>query len=187
MPDSSVASRYAVAMIEVAEESGVIEQVGKDLANFTAMVEAHDGMLLAAFSNPSIRKKERHAVLEDLLPRLNAHHLTGNFLRLVNEKNRLGITSHITTAYHDLAYDLAGRIKVIVETAEPMSPPVEAEVQEALARTTGKRVILRTVVDPALIGGLVARIGGKVYDSSIRTRLENIRQVLIRSQVPGQA
>ena len=87
----------------------------------------------------------------------------------------------------ELADAKAGRIRVTVETAEPMTPQVQAEVQAALARATGKDVILRTQVVPELIAGLVARVDGKVYDSSLRTRLQSLKQALIASPLVAEA
>ena len=187
MPENSVAQRYAVAMIEVADELGIIEQVGSDLGGFADLVEAHDGLLKAAFSNPGFSVEERRAVLDDLLPKLEAHGTTANFLRLVNDKGRLGLAEEIAEAFGELADAKAGRIRVTVETAEPMTPQVQAEVQAALARATGKDVILRTQVVPELIAGLVARVDGKVYDSSLRTRLQSLKQALIASPLVAEA
>ncbi|MFT4623655.1 MAG: F-type H+-transporting ATPase subunit delta [Myxococcota bacterium] len=187
MPENSVAKRYAVAMIEVAEELGAIEQVGRDLSAFASMVEAHEGMLKAAFVNPAFTVDERRGVLEALLPRLEAHPTTLSFLRLVNDKHRLGLAQAIADSYAHLADAKAGRVRVTVETAEPMTPQIQAEVEAALTRTTGKQVILRTEVVPELIAGLVARVDGKVYDSSLRTRLQNLKQALMTSPATGAA
>jgi F-type H+-transporting ATPase subunit delta len=93
----------------------------------------------------------------------------------------------IAQAYRAQADERAGRVKVSVTTAEPMSPQIEAEVRTALEASTGKTVTLEAHVDPDLIGGMVARVGGKVYDSSIRTRLLDIRQSLIVSRSPAEA
>jgi F-type H+-transporting ATPase subunit delta len=187
MPENSVAQRYAVAMIEVADELGIIEQVGGDLNDFADLVEAHDGLLKSSFSNPGFTVDERRAVLDALIPRLEVHAMTANFLRLVNDKSRLSLAEDIAEAYGGLADQKAGRVKVLVETAEPLTPQVHAEVQAALAKSTGKQVTLRTKVVPSLIAGLVVRVDGKVYDSSLRTRLDNLKQALISSPAVGEA
>jgi len=187
MSDVSVARRYAVAMIEVASNDNAIDQVGADLHGFNALLDAHDGKLRHTLCTPLFSADERTNVLEALLPKLGLHPLSLNFLKLVNGKGRLPAIGEIAVAYGDLADKRAGRVKVRVTTAEPMSPQIEAEVKAAMEKSTGKTVILATDVDPELIGGMVARVGGKVYDSSVRTRLESIKLTLLNAQNPGQA
>ena len=187
MPDVSVARRYAQAMIELASEAGVVDRVGQDLATFVALLDANDGLLRNALFNPVFTTEERQGVLDQVVPRLGLHELSANLIFLVNDKSRLPYLGDIASNYGDLADERAGRVKVEVATAEPMSPQIEAEVRAALEKATGKSVILSTHVDKALIGGMVARVGGKVYDSSLRTRLRNMRQALLRSPVVAEA
>jgi F-type H+-transporting ATPase subunit delta len=93
------------------------------------------------------------------------------------------IVPAIALAYRDIADERAGRQRVTVQTAEPLSPQLQAEVRSALESTTGKTVILKTEVHPELIGGLVARVGDIVYDSSIRTRLEQMKLALLNTPI----
>ncbi len=187
MPEISVARRYAQAMIDVAAEADAVERIGDDLKRFVTLLDAHDGQLRAAMCTPVFTVEERSAVLDALLPRLDAHPLAASFLRLANDKRRLPIIDDIAATYASLANARAGRVSVTVSTAEPMSPQIELAVKDAMARVTGKEVLLDSSVDASLIGGMVARVGGKVYDSSIRTRLEGIKVALLRSQTPGIA
>ncbi len=187
MSEVSVARRYAVAMIDVASEESAVDQVGADLHGFNALLDADDGKLRHTLCTPLFSADERAAVLDNLLPKLGLHPLSVNFLKLVNGKGRLPAVGRIAELYGQLADDLAGRIHVRVTTSEPMSPQIEAEVKAAMESTTGKSVILDSDVDESLIGGMVARVGGKVYDSSVRTRLQSIKQALLNAQSPGQA
>lgn len=187
MSDITVARRYASAMIEVAAEIDAVDIVGTDLARFVRVLDQDGGQLRGALCTPVFTVEERERVLDDLLPRLNLQPVTRNLLRLANQKRRLPLIGEIARVYMNLADERAGRARVQVATAEPLSPQIEAEVRAAMERLTGKHVLLETRVDPSLIGGLVARVGSKVYDSSIRTRLQNMRQTLLAAQVPGQA
>jgi len=182
MSVSPVARRYAQALIEVAEEASVVDQVGDDLASFSELLSAHDGLLGDALASPVFTTEERGAVLDDVLPRLSLHPLAANLLRLVNDKRRFGALAEIVIAYRELADQKAGRQEVVVTTAEPLTPQVEAEVRQALEKTTGKTVRLTSHVDPSLLGGLVAKVGGTVYDSSLRTRLEQIKHALVSTE-----
>ena len=187
MPDIAVARRYAQAMIAVAAEANAVDQVGADLDSFTALLDDHGGLLRAALCTPVFTADERSGVLDVLLPRLALHPLSASFLRLVNDKRRMPVINDLRSAYATLANERAGRVEVQVTTAEPLSPQIELEVRQAMAQVTGKEVLLHTEVDASLIGGIVARVGGKVYDSSIRTRLEGMRMALLHAQAPGIA
>ncbi len=187
MPEHSVARRYAEALIDVASEAKAADQVGTDLIAFTALLDAGDGQLRHALCTPLFSSAERSAVIDDLLPKLKLHQLTNNFLQLVNTKGRMAVVGDIAEVYGRLADERAGRIKVFVTTAEPMSDAMAAEVKDAMSKTTGKDVIIEASVDASLIGGMIAKVGGKVYDSSIRSRLAQIKQQLIHAQTVAQA
>ncbi len=187
MAENAVARRYAQAMIEIAADAGAVDVVGQDLQRFADLLKAHDGMLGAALGSPVFTVDERRAVLDQVLPRLGLNKLTENLLRLANDKRRFGLIGDIAAAYAAMADDRAGRARVVVQTAEPLTPQLEAEVRAALEAATGKTVILHAEVKPELIGGMVARVGDKVYDSSIRTLLEQMKGALLGSQLPAQA
>lgn len=187
MSDILVARRYAEAMIDVATEQDAVEQVGKDLAAFDALLKDHDGQLYSALCTPVFSGKERTDVLEALLPKLGMHALTSNFIQLVNAKSRLYAIGEIAKVYGDIADERAGRVTVRVTTAEAMSDAIAQEVRDAMTKATGKEVILQADVDATLIGGMIARVGGKVYDSSIRSRLRDIERALVANQGPAQA
>ena len=140
-------------------------------------------MLSDSLCSPVFTSEERAGVLEMLLPRLGLHPLTVNLLRLANDKHRFSVIADIADAFTELADEAAGRVRAEVITAEPMSPQVEAEVRAALERSTGKTIRLTTKVDSSLIGGMIAKIGGTVYDSSIRNRLERLKQDLFTQDV----
>lgn len=181
------ARRYAQALIEVAADAGALDAVSADLDRFMTVLHADDGALGEALASPVFTLDERRAVLDQVLPRLGFHALTVNVLRLVNDKRRFGMIERIVEAFRELADVRAGRARVTVQAAEPLSPQLEAEVRAALERATGRQVVLRTEVRPELIGGLVAKVGDTVYDSSIKTRLEQIKQALLRAPVTAQA
>lgn len=187
MPETSAARRYAEALIEVAEESSAIEAVLTDLQGFDQLLDSHEGILRSALCTPVFSREERTAVLGDLLPKLSLNKLTANFLHVLNHKGRLLIISDITRAYSRLADARAGRVAVRVTTADAMSDAIANEVRAALSKATGKEVVLEAEVDAALIGGMVVRVGGKVYDTSIRTRLQQVKRSLLEAQTPAAA
>jgi F-type H+-transporting ATPase subunit delta len=181
--DATIARRWAVALLQLASEDGAVDRIGDDLDRFLAAVEAHGGELGRALASPVFTVDERRKVLDATLPNLGLHPHAVNLLRLANDKRRSPLVRAIVASYRDLADAQAGRARVTVETAEPLTPDLERDVRSALESVTGKQVVLRAVVRPELIGGLVARVGDTVYDSSVRTHLARIRQALLTSQI----
>ncbi len=188
MADTTTAARrYAQAMIEVAVESDAVDKIGDDLASFATLTRGHDRLLGSALRSPVFTVEERRAVLDEVLPKLDLHPLSQNLLNLINDKGRLGLVDQIAEAYSELADERAGRLRVVVQTAETLTKKLEEEIRKALAAATGKQIVLQTEVEPQLIGGMVAHVGGKVYDSSIRTRLQQIKGALLSSAPTAQA
>ncbi|MBW1878415.1 MAG: ATP synthase F1 subunit delta [Deltaproteobacteria bacterium] len=187
MADRSIARRYARAFFELAEEVDQVAQVGNELTSALDGLRSHDGELFAALSNPVFTLAERRDVLEQVVPRLNVGYLARNLLFVLLEKGRFRLLPEVVELYNGYADEKAGRARVLVETAEPLTPQLETEVIAALQQVTGKHVLIETRVDPSLIGGMIARVGGTVYDASVRTRLQNIKQRLLSAATPAEA
>jgi F-type H+-transporting ATPase subunit delta len=187
MADRSAARRYARAFIELAQEAKKVDEFGAELGDMVRAIQLDDGLLLNVLCNPAFSHAERESVLSAVLKAAKTSDLTRNLFHILLEKKRLATLPDLLDLYSEAADELSGRVRVRVSTAEPLSPQLEAEVRIALERVTGKQVVLQTQVDEALIGGLVARVGGTVYDASIRTRLNEIKQRLITAQTPAEA
>ncbi len=169
MIDGSIARRYAKALLELAREDGALDRVEADLAGF---VKAAEGDLGVVLSNPVFTGAERRAVLDAVLARSGFHAYTLNFLRLVLDKNRMDCLVDIHREYRALADTEAGRVRATVSTAFALDAEMAAAVQASLEAATGKDVVITTRVDPSLLGGMVAQVGGRVFDASLRTRLD---------------
>jgi F-type H+-transporting ATPase subunit delta len=176
--EGSLARRYAKALLELAQESSSVDAVGAQLEQFVGLCLANEGQLLAAMGNPGFTAAERKGVLDAVLPRLGLTPLVVNFIRLVVEKDRFAALPDISREYRALADTLARRVRATVTTATPASASLQAEITAALSAATGKQVVLETKVDPALLGGMVARVGSRLFDASLRTRLETLQVAL---------
>lgn len=187
MANSTVARRYAKAFLELAQDVGEVDRLGKDLSTMLAVSNIENGLVTQVLANPVFTREERLTVLDAILPKLNLHQLTSNLLHLLVERGKFAALPAIAELYASAADEAAGRMRVRVETAEPLTPQLEAEIKAALEKTTGREVLIDPVVEPALIGGMVARVGSKVYDSSLRTRLQQIKQELMNARVPAEA
>ncbi|MEQ1566264.1 MAG: ATP synthase F1 subunit delta [Myxococcota bacterium] len=177
-----VARRYAQALMDVVGDED-LDGIAAALDRVVAVTEQAERQLGEVLESPVFTVVERRAVIDQVVGKLKLPALVTNLVRLANDKRRMALLPGIASAFRDLADRRAGRVRVTVMTAEPLTPPLEAEVRAALEAMTGKSVIVRTEVRPDLIGGLVAKIGDKVYDSSLRTRLELIQQQLLSSPV----
>ncbi len=130
--------------------------------------------------NPVFEADARKRILRDLAKRLSVGPLVTNFLCVLLDKRKLRLLPDITRIYRELVDRAAGRIEAQLVAAAALDGDAPARVAAELSKWTGKQVRLSTSVDPALIGGVVARVGGLVLDGSIRTQLEELRERLAR-------
>jgi len=187
MAEAALARRYARALVELGQKHGNVDQLGGDLTTFAEVLDVGDGQLRAALENPGVTGAQKRAVLDAVLVKMSLHPLAANFLRLVVDKGRFLEFDGIRAAYGRMADALAGRVQAEVTTARALDAAMQAEVQAALSKTTGKQVAVTWSVDPALIGGLVAHVGDKVYDASVRARLDAMKRALIAGGASADA
>jgi F-type H+-transporting ATPase subunit delta len=183
MVEGSLARRYAKALLEIGREESQVDRFGDDLLRFSRLIEGTPE-LGNVMSNPVFTQSERRAVLDRCIPGLTLHPHTVNFLRLLLDKDRFAALPAVVREYRALSDAEAGRVRATVTTASELSPAMREAVNRALTQTTGKKVLLESRVDPSLLGGLVAQVGGRVYDASLRTRLERLQLTLVN---PSQA
>jgi len=178
MTEGSIPRRYAKALFELAQEASAIDRVGEQLDAVVELARANDGQVLSVMSNPGFTASERRAVLDLVLPRLGLASLVQNFVRLVLDKDRFEALPDVAREYRALADAAANRVRATVTTASAASPALRAKITRSLSASTGKDVVVEMKVDPALLGGMVARVGSKLYDASLRTRLEDLQVTL---------
>ena len=174
----SVARRYAKALFEIGVAEGNYERLGQELADLArAYTDSAD--LRLALENPVIKTAEKQAILNALLPRVAPSPSVQRFARLLLERGRIGILRAASRFYSNLADERAGQVRATVTSAAPMSPGDLDRVRKALEARTGRKVLIQTTVDPALIGGVVARVGDLILDGSVRTQLDEMRHRLL--------
>lgn len=183
MASGSIARRYARALISIGQEHGKTDSFAGDLAAFGSVLDAGEGQLRGALTNPGISIVDRKAVLNQVLGKLSMDKDVANFLRLLVDKNRMGAFDGIQQFFDDMADDIAGRARAVVTTAASLDASMKKTVQAALEASTGKTVEIDFQVDSGLIGGMVAQVGDIFYDASVRARLEELQAALIRN--PG--
>jgi len=169
----SIARRYAKALLAIGVETKHHERFGQELAQFATLMENQD--LQDTLANPSHPLSKRKAVLEELITRVKPSKTVWNFLLLLADRNRLGHLDGIAREYQKMVDEHVGRVRADVTSAV-------TRLKKALEEMTGKQVILQQSTDPELIAGMVTQIGSIVYDGSIRTRLQQMRQSLLAGE-----
>jgi len=167
---------YAQALFSVAEAEGVLDEVSDELFRFSRTVEQQPE-LRQALTDPKLPAERKGAVLEDLLgERANTHTL--NLLGFIVEQGRARELEAITSEFVELAAERRRHAVAEVRTAVPLDKERREKLAQALSEATGKDVELKVIVDPSIVGGIVARVGDQVIDGSIRRRLELARERL---------
>lgn len=178
MAAGSVSRRYARALFSMGVDRGTFEQLGKELDAFSDLWTG-SAELRQALENPVFKASEKRAVLEGLLPRVSPSPDVQKFILLLLDRRRLHGVGAIARSYREMADAHTGRVRAHVTSAQPLAAAELERVRQSLAKRTGKQVILEASVDPALIGGLVARVGDLVLDGSVRTQLGTLRDKLL--------
>ena len=174
---SGVAERYASALFDLARDQDSLAQVESELQSVTAMLDESEDLRRLVHS-PAFSADDQFSAISALADRAGIGGLTGNFLRLVAKNRRLFALPGIITAFRDMAANHRGEVTAEVTSAHPLSDAQTGELKAALKEKLGKDVTLHTRVDPALLGGLVVRVGSRMIDTSLRTRLMTIKTQL---------
>jgi F-type H+-transporting ATPase subunit delta len=175
---ASVIRGYAQALFAVADAEGELPQVEDELFRFGKAVERRP-KLREALTDPALPSERKRAVIEDLLGDRASRH-TISLLGFVVDAGRAKDLSRIIDAMVALAAERQSRVVAEVRTAVPLDTRRREQLAKALSKATGKDVELKVLVDPSVIGGVVARVGDQVIDGSIRRKLELARQQLAR-------
>lgn len=171
---------YAQALFAVAEAEGELQQVEDELFRFGKAVE-REPKLREALTDPALPAERKRAVIEDLLGTKASPH-TSNLVGFVVESGRAKDLSRIIEAMAELAAERRRTAVAEVRTAVPLDAKRRERLGRALSRATGKDVELKVLVDPSVIGGVVARVGDQVFDGSIKRKLEMAREQLARAR-----
>ena len=178
MNGGSLSRRYAKALLDIGIDNDSYEQICEQLNQFAALLSAHEE-LQSTLANPSYPTSKRKAIVEALLDRLNPLPPVRNFLMLAIDRNRVSIIESVAQEYQRLVDTHAGRVRAQITTATELTKMSVGRIREALEARTGKHVLLSTTLAPELIAGTVTQIGSVLYDGSLRTRLEQMKQSLL--------
>ena len=180
MSVETISRRYATALADAVMRSGEVETVKNEL-DVWGQLMSENSDLLNAFRNPAITHANKENVLEGLLAKTRPTRTTSNFLRILLRNGRLTELRQINERFATVLEERSGSVVADVTSARELADAQRIELKVNLERLTGKQVKLIFRTDPNLIGGVITRIGSTVYDGSVRTQLENLKEEMIGS------
>jgi F-type H+-transporting ATPase subunit delta len=174
---------YAEALLTLAQADGKADEVGEELRGIAVDVIGKNPAVAQFLDNPAVTAKTKMPVLGAAFG--STSDLFKKFLHVLTQNNRLGLLRDISAAFQTIRDRQAGRVRVVVRSATPLDDQQTNDLQQTLATQLGKQPILNVRVEPELLGGLVVQVGDRVYDSSVRTRLDTLRNTLMGSATHG--
>lgn len=185
MIGSAVGKRYATALIDLAHEQNAVEEIGKNLAEL-AKTWASSEELRRAFENPQFALESKKSLIAAIADRAAVHPLLKNLLMMLSDRRRLAHLPDIAETYAHIAERRSGRIRAEIVTATKLPEAYYEQLTKTLEQATGKKVVLVRREDPSLIGGVITRVGGRVFDGSLKNRLSGLRAQLLASTDPAR-
>ncbi|MDR6284742.1 F-type H+-transporting ATPase subunit delta [Methylopila jiangsuensis] len=171
---SGMAGRYASALFDLAREANQIDAIAGDLDKVTALLaESED--LRRLVRSPVFSSEEQEKAIGAVLDRAGVAGLASNFVRLVARNRRLFAIEGIIKAFRALVAAHNGVVAAEVTVAEPLTDARREALSQALAGITGKTVDFDVKVDPQILGGLIVRLGSRMVDASLKTKLNAIK------------
>jgi F-type H+-transporting ATPase subunit delta len=175
--ETGLASRYATALFELAGEQKAVDAVSADLASFKRAMDANAD-LARLVKSPVFSREDQAKALTPVLEKMGVNKLTTQFLLLLAAKRRLFALEGMIAGYERLVARSRGETEAEVISARALGDAELAELKATLKAKLGQEPRLNAKVDPSLLGGLVVKVGSRMIDTSLRTKLSGIRAVM---------
>ena len=170
----SASMQYANAFADIAIAQGAPQTSVRQLADF-GQAFAESGELRNFLSSPAVDTRIKHRVIEKIIAQQGAGRIIRNFLFVIVDHHRAHMLPEIIAAVQDVVRQRQGIAEAEVSSAVELSAAHKTELTKTLSRLTGKRIEPKYALDPALLGGAIARVGDTIYDGSLRSRLAEMR------------
>lgn len=171
---TGVAGRYATALFDLAETKKQLDRVAQDLADLGSMIDG-SADLNRLIRSPVISREEQGRAMAAVLKKAGMSALTGNFVGVVARNRRLFALPAMIAAYRSLLAARRGEATAEVVSARPLTKKQTEAIGAQLKKAIGTKVAINTKVDEGLLGGLVVKVGSRMIDSSLRTKLQRLR------------
>lgn len=174
---TGIAGRYATALFDLADEQRCLDDVASDLTDLQSMIDGSED-LNRMLRSPILPRADQERAMGAVLERAGANALTRKFVGLVAHNRRLFVLPDMMRGYHALLAKRRGQQTAEVTSATPLSDAHLKRLEDALRQATGGEVSIQARIDPSLIGGLIVRLGSRMVDSSLRTKLQRLQIAL---------
>lgn len=175
MTGSRAAVRYAKAILEMAQAQGSASQVSEDMALIAETIKGN-AELSGFINNPTIKAETKESALNEIFA--GSNNITKGLFRLLLENKRFDILNHVAVQYK-LQFDaMNGEEEATVTTAFPITPELEAKVLDKIKEFSDKKITLKNIVDPAIIGGFILRVGDRQFNASVAKSLTALKREL---------
>jgi F-type H+-transporting ATPase subunit delta len=174
---ATMAGRYAAALFELAKDQRQLDQVERDLATLWRMLDESADLRRLVLS-PVITTDDQARGFNAILAKAGIAGIVGNFVNLIVRNRRLFALRDMIKAFRALLARERGEVSADVTSAHPLTPEQTQSLADTLRTSIGKNVRIDTRVDPNLLGGLVVKVGSRMIDSSLRTKLNNLKVVM---------
>ena len=176
---TSLAERYAAALFDLADERRALDQVASDLRELRAMLHA-SGDFLRLIRSPAVSREDQGKALEVIAERAGLSPLVRNFLAVVARNRRLFAIPAMIEAFLAELAKRRGEVTAEVTAAQPLSQAQLEALNQQLRRGIGSRVSVDVRIDPGLIGGIVVKLGSRMIDASVRSKLQRLQLAMKR-------
>jgi F-type H+-transporting ATPase subunit delta len=174
---SGVAGRYATALFEIANEASTLTAVEADLSALEAAL-AESGELRELISSPIYTREQQAAVMDELSAQMKIGKEVANTVALMASKRRLFVLPELIAAVKALAAEARGEISADVTAAKALTKAQQESLAKALSKSSGKDVTINMSVDKDIIGGLIVKMGSKMIDTSVASKLANLQNAM---------
>lgn len=181
MKNTVLAKRYAKALFQVGKEENALDSFNNALAEM-ATLYAQVPEVVDGLTNPLYPQDVREKVMAHLLGKMQASPMVANFMKLLVQKRRAEVLPDIAEVFQALVDAERNTCRGKVVSAAPLSGALNSKIKATLEKITGKQVLLRTEIDPSIIGGIVAQVGDLVLDGSIKMQLTGLKESIKGSE-----
>ena len=171
---SGLAGRYALALFELAVDNNTVDQVAQDLADLSVMLGESEDLSKLVLS-PVIAREEQGRAMTAVMDKAQISDVTKNFIGVVAQNRRLFELEGMISAFQALLAEHKGEISAEVTSAKKLTQKQVESLTASLKEAIGSDVAVEQKVDPAVLGGLIVKVGSRMVDSSLRTKLQHLQ------------